>query len=696
MSRRPILDEPGPVAPILDEPGHIAPILDETEAKSRSDDDALEPDDGAYAEPGGGAGEPEPEPHPLAEFAARAARALMAAAVFAVPVIVDPRSVDAFNLAKATALWMLVLAAAATWCVSSYLGRGRLVFPRAWIVRASVALLGIATLATLLSPNRTLSLIGLYHRYEGLVSLALYVGALLLIVMLYRGQAGKLRGLVAAAGGAAGVVAAYVIVQQLGIDPVEWRGTTGTAPTYPIGNLGNPAFTASFLGISAPFVAYLAISARTRASRISWSAVGGGVLISLWLTHGRAGMVAVLAGVGALALFASRVRVWRKMTLVAAGLLVLVALPLMSAGFVDPPAPEAQPAVAEFRTDTWVAAVRMLGDRPFLGWGPESFYGQYPRYRTAVEAREQGLAIPDKPHNVFLGWATSTGTLGLAAHLVLVGIALGMVGARRRSESNVRLTAAFGAGLVAYLAQGMYSVDIPPLAFMGWFALAGIAVLTESPEASATIGGGRSWLQSTPIPTVAVVVAAVALIAAGFGPLRADRAAWEGERRSGLGWSSGTWRFYESAMRLHPREPAYQGLAASYLERVAAGGASAPGPEDDGTAAPGPEDALRMAAGLYEKASSMQPRNMHFLIGAARAYSRLGETFDERGFSSADRWLRRAVSRDPRDTQVYDLRADLLRSWADAAGDPEERELLALARAMDESADRLRAGRAPQ
>jgi O-antigen ligase len=679
LTHRPILDEPGPAEPILDKRDPIAPILEqsiersvETPRPARVTDDRPKPDLA-----------PDAGPTPGAEFAAWIARSLLVLAAFAVPVVVHPSTVDAFNLAKSTVLWVLVLSATVAWCVAGSLGRSSKVLFRSSIVRLALGLLAIATLAALLSPNRTLSLVGLYHRYEGLVSTAMYVAVLLLIVLAFRGQAARLRTLVVAVGSAAGVVAAYVFVQQLGLDPIGWRGITGTEPENPIGNLGNSAFTASFLGIATPFVVYLAISGKTRASRIAWSLVGVATVVSLLLTQGRAGVIAAVAGIGALALFASGARAWTKIATVVAGLAVLLVLPVVSPSLIETPVLEAQPAVADLRSETWAASLRMLAERPVLGWGQESFYGQYPRLRKAADARENGLAIPDKPHNVLLGWATSTGIVGLAAYVLLFGFVLRLAGARTRGEPKV-MTATFAAGLVAYLAQGVYSVDIPPLALMAWLSVAGVAVLAEPSNSFEGSRTRRSLLPRTPIPAVLAAVAGFALIVFGLGPLRADLAAWQAERRSGLGWSEATWRLYADAIRLHPIEPAYRGLAASYLERMVQ--------EDAETL--DIEAVLRRAAALYERASSMQPENLHFMIGGARAFSLLGEAMTDRDFSSADRLMRRVVSLDPLDPEVYELRADLHRRWAEAVGGRRGGEARSRARELDSAAERLReAGR---
>ncbi len=371
----------------------------------------------------------EPElPRPVA-VAERTARWLITAAVFLVPIVFHPETIDAFNLAKVTVLWILLIGATAAWVIGLTIAPKLFVAPRGPMVAGSVALLAVASIATLTSPNRALSFFGLYHRYEGLISIGLYIWSLLLVVLLYRRTPRHLRDLLTAVAAAATVVGVYVLMQGVGLDPFQWRGATGADPSHPVGALGNAAFTASFQGIAAPAIAYMLITARTRVTRMAWLAAGGVVFVSILITQGRGGLLAALAGLGALVMFQANRAAWTKVAAVAVLLFVLGLVPVIAPALVDPAGSDSR--VAQ-RTDIWIASVRTVAERPLLGWGPESFYGQHPPYRTATEAREHGLSLSDKPHNIFLSWATSTGMAGLSLYVLVIGLALFAVGTRSR------------------------------------------------------------------------------------------------------------------------------------------------------------------------------------------------------------------------------------------------------------------------
>jgi O-antigen ligase len=661
--------------------------------------------------------EPE-EPRELPEIVKRlhnAARFFLTAGVFLVLIVFDPRTIDVFNLAKLTALWVFTAIAGGLWLAAVFVDRSAgerrptLSLPQSWIVRGSLILLAITALATLLSSARVLSFFGLYHRFEGFVSLALYVAVLLLIVGLYRHRPHALREVVAAAGAAAVVVSGYVVLQRLGIDFESWQQVTGAQPDLPIGNLGNPALSGSFLGIALPFLVYLVSAASSWTTRLAWTVGGALVVGGLFLTQSRPGIVAGVVGILAMVVFGTNaLKTQQKVVIVGAVLLVLAVAPLVAPGVIGPRASsrlsEMGPATPANRVHMWEAGWRMSIDRPLLGWGPEAFFGNYPRYRSATEARAQGLSITDKPHNIFLGWSTSTGFVGLLAYLALLGSALWLLaaGARRLVASYRALALTFGAGLCAYLAQGLYSIDVPPLALLGWVCLGALAVLLEvgrPPPIQAEATDDEEQLVPGPAPEkepkkqeaqrsdvftyCAVGVAVVAIIVLGVRPLRADHAAWAAERRAPVGWSVETMELYEKAIALDPAEAAYKGLAAFYLERVA-GIQTAPFRG---------EEALLRAANLYEQANRLQPDNVYFMINTARVYARLGASVNAKYFTSADRWMGRAATIDGLDPQVHDVYADLLTQWASQAPSDSRQEIRQRARTQAEIARQLRAGR---
>jgi O-antigen ligase len=597
-----------------------------------------------------------------------AARAVLTIALFAVPLVFDPRTVDAFNLVKLTTLLVLTAFASALWAAGALLDPGAdlaMRLPRSWISRLSLLMLVVTAVSTALGSSRLVSFYGLYHRFEGLLSLGLYTSVLLLIVTLYSRRPDRLAELPASIGASAVGVSLYVLLQNFGVDVAHWRQIGGSHPALPVGSLGNPGLTGAFLGVAVPLLAYLAWAATRPLRRGAWVAGALLVVTAIWLTQSRAGVLAALAGVLAVGLFTHvRTTPLRKATIVGGVLLVLALVTLAVPGALGPHAPARldRSAAGVHEVPEWSAAWRMAADRPLLGWGPDTFYGNYTRFRTQADARERGLAVPDVPQNIFLARAVGTGFVGLLAFLVLAGAALVLaaVSVDKLSGRRRALAACFGGALVAYLVQGLYSMDGPALALAGWVCLGALAAIATAPERDESSELDTFELPPAPARRTSwaayagVGVLLVLVLALGVRPLRADHAAWVAEGRSAAGWSAETMRLYEKAASLSPWEGAYKGLEAFYLERVALSQA-APFTE---------QEALVRAARLYERASALQPGNVFFMINAARVFERLGMTEDPSYFARADRWLGRAVTLDAFDPQMHSLYASLLERWA--------------------------------
>jgi O-antigen ligase len=596
--------------------------------------------------------------------------------VFLVPLAFDRRTVDVFNLSKITLLWVLGIAAIGAWLLSFHLTPGKRGVPRSPTFYLAIALVAVTAIATIFSTNPVLSFFGLYKRYEGLGSLVLYTVVAALITVLYFERPEALGDLALATGASAGVLALYVIAQQMGRDPFDWQAIGLT----PIGSLGNSNFAAAYLGIGAPFLLYLVVSRRSLWWRAAWSIIGGASLIALWFTRGRGGMLAALVGVLSLFLLTRRTSARRKVTVIAVAFLFLASIvPLANVRDQLGERPSVlRTGTLAYRQQLWDAGVRMIRTKPILGWGPETYYGTYPRFRAASDAQVWNLRIPDKPHNIFINWAVSTGFTGLLTYLALAGSALWLVARKgpRLNRQGELLAATFGAGFVAYLAQGMFSIDVPALAITGWVALGAIGAIVDARAAAAETAKtdpatrtpaqrGRStgsWFRQSYIPLTAVGIGLVVLIGLGLGPLRADHAAWAAGQQP---WNATA--LYERAIRLNPHEAAYYGLGARHLELVASNPSSLTGSTN----------ALRRSAALYERAIDIQPSNLVFLLGAARVYERLGSAADATYFVSGDRWLARAVQLDPSDPLVHEIYAEFLRRWAHTAIAPEELERLA-------------------
>ena len=587
--------------------------------------------------------------------------------MFLVPVAFDPRTADAFNLTKATALWVFTLAGAALWSVAVAFGPRVRKLPRSGLLALAAALVAATAMASALSGSRTLSMVGLYHRYGGFASIALYAALAALIAWMYAHRTHALREIAITVAAAAVVVSVYVVLQRAGVDPWNWRAGAEDLPTASIGNLGNSEFSGAYIGIALAFVVYFALFVRTLVMRVIAALSGSVMVVALLATGSRAGIVAAACGVAALFLFMTQLRTALKVAAVGVVLLGLALVPVAltrttfsrSTGLF-------RTESVEYRAETWDAARRMFLERPIFGSGPETYFGNYPQYRSAADARDRGITIPDKPHNIFLEWAVSVGAVGLLLYLALAGRALWLVGERTNTVlGEVRpLTAAFGGAFVAYLVQGLFSIDVPPLAFMGWVLIGAVAAVAAYGRADARDADRpRSW---TRLLAVAAVVVAAALIAVGLKPLRADHAVWAAARIDG-GWSNEAIALHRKAIDLYPQEAAYRSLAGAYVERYAS---------NEG-APMSREAALKQAAAFYEQAVRIQPSNLYFVLNAVRVYARLGRLENPTYYAAADRWLVRAVRLDPLDPQVRELHASVLSLWASKTNNSRARETLA-------------------
>lgn len=568
--------------------------------------------------------------------------ACLLAGVVLTPVAVHLRSASAFTTLKITVLLVTTVGALAAWLAWSverrrWLPASRLAFCAAGVLAASA----LATAASL-SPLR--SLVGDHDNRGGLVSILLYVGLFLATLGLSWEEPSRLRRLALAASAAAGAVAVSVLLQVAGVDRLLWSGPVpgGGRHNYPPGTVGHPFAAGAYLGITAPLVAYTMLTARSRVSRSALGAMAGVVLVALWETQSRSGIVALAVGTAVMA-FAARDR-WPRWTAIVAALGVSVAVVLFVLVAWHPGAEQAPDRLGglqvlhtrslQYRLSVWAAAGRAVLDRPLLGSGPETFYATFPRHRSP-DPRWAALS-EDKAHNIFLERATEAGIVTASAYLALVALALhyGYRKARASDRSARLLTAAFLGVLTGYLAQGLFSIDRPPLASVGWLALGAIAALADpvvlarrdrAPAAAVEEWPGTRSARSRPRWALHVLIAAglTVVVVVGLRPLRADVAAAVG--------------MPHAAIRLDPLEPEHHMRAATLSKLL--GQASRDEAEKG--------QFLSHARSRYLQALRLKPGDINSMVALAELETLWGEELDPAHFDLAAGWWARVGQQEP-------------------------------------------------
>jgi O-antigen ligase len=590
-------------------------------------------------------------------------------------------------------VWVTTAAACGLWLLS--VRRRSWHIHRSRVAALAAVYLAVVIAATLASRSRLDSVLGSYERYGGLVSLVLYLAAASLILAVYTSRPTALVEITRVVTVAAGVVSAYVLLQALGIDWVVWREPSGAIAKFHAGTMGNSDFAGGYLGLALPFAA-LGLWDQGR-WRTCAHAVVLGTVAALVVTRSRGGLLAAVAGIVVFGFarrggISRRARTWMVgATLVAAAAAGVTAL---TARFPRVSALDRTELLrsksTSVRAREWSTAWLSFTHHPLLGTGPETYRYEFPRYRPRADGRDLGLQVADKPHNVLLEHASDTGGLGALSYMAIIGASVAFALRRLRAVPNDErpLLAAFLGGLVAYLAQGLVSIDVPPLALMGWVALAGLAVqadpglvavraasAADAARSARSARAGRSpprarrQPRTSPAPGPPFVVggAVLAALAVAAWPAAADAAAGAAQRQRQREAAAHHW---SQAVNRAPWQAAYRLDAGVFEEGQAAGSA------DPSSRA----RHLDAAERRYQDVLRLESESLFAVLGMARSETLWARSLDPARFPAADRWWSRAVRDDPNDWEVHDGRALMLNSWANfSAGDPSLRR-----RAVDE------------
>lgn len=592
-------------------------------------------------------------------------RACVVALAFLVPLVVGPGVQDSVSLVKLTLIWWLGIVGIGLWTVWALqeqkgIPRFRGALPLAVFAVASL-------LSVVFSMAPAVSVLGSQSRYGGVIPLALYIAVMLLVVTVYWQQPDRLSSVVRAFTLASAILSSYILAQALGFDFLRWASPAGL-PTYPIGTMGNSNFAGGFLAITLPFAVYAVMKSCTFPGKVCTVLLVAMQSLALWYTQTRGGLLAAVAAALVVGVLVPdwrrtfRSHLIRRVATIGVGIALCTGVVLagsaspQAAGQVSPLA-SSRSATLTNRLAFWKAALEITWDHPLVGTGPDTFYATYLPHRSAAEARYSSLLLPDKPHNVFLERAASSGVIALAAYLAVIAIVL--VGAtrrlwRRRSDGDLLLVVLL-ASFVAYLIQGFFSIEEPGVAVVGWILIGSLIVLGDpilvtrrarqlagagaEPVNQATEGIGRRWRHRL-IRYVAALSAAVLLVV-GSVPLVAAA-----EATTDLG----------TAIRLDPLEPAY--LARAGDLSASAGLAANVDAKKRGF--------FSVADRYYRRALDLQPDSLATVVNLARVNTAWGDSVDSSRLLTAGQWWRRALVLDRFDPGLHSV-------WDTAAGEMSRR-----------------------
>lgn len=581
-------------------------------------------------------------------------RWLLAGAVAASAVVFSRQAVDNF------AIWKFTLLAVAAVGIAG-LGAYRIVrtatvrvpTDRFALVAGAFLLVGAATL--LVSDDLSVSLIGQYKRWSGLLPYAMYVGLGLLSVRLFR-TVTDLRLLLHALLAGGTLVTLYGLLQTIGTEPFYAQALDSGVSRRVFSTLGNSNFASAYMALMLPVSLWHAFDRRSPLwLRVAGALLAAGNLVVVQAAGALQGqLVTVVVLVAAAAALAvdriPAVARWvanpRQVLLSLGALLVLGAAGavVLWDRIVD---------VIGFggvaRVELWKGALAMIGDRPVLGWGFALFGNHFSEYASHSYTDTFGFTQANTTHNVPLGMFVSGGLLlGLAYLAVVVYVGRVVVQGLIRTEAETRLlVGVFGAIWLGYQLQSAVSMDEPELVVVHWVVAGAIVGFVHQsdvrtfglpwrpapwargrkgarPSRMAARRARRAWAARA-ASTVAVLVVVLGVFPA-TRLLRADIAAERGTDLTAAAGNGNQTALAEAqsvlatARNLTPWEGVYWFHTAVLRERI-----------DD-------------TAGAYEameKAAERQPGKVIYTRNAARLALRLDD------LDGAARWYRTGIERLP-------------------------------------------------
>jgi O-antigen ligase len=482
--------------------------------------------------------------------------------VVAVPIAFDPAGYFTFLPVK----WTLASALVAAGLAAQIVVKRSLASSAPAL--AVLVLLAVVILSAAVGIGGLTSWIGYPGRYLGVLAWATFCAAFVLGASLTHAS-DRLR-IVGAASAGSILVSGYALLQAVRLDPLSWSAAVDLSRTR--STLGNAAFLGAYLVLIVPLAVRLALAAERPVSERVIHAVAAGLgVVALLTTQTRGAWLGALVGLlVVVALEQRRVRAagWKSLAVAGAAIVVLAVL-----AAVGPYASRIR-QVADVSSGTghgrlvqWGRTIELIGGRPALGWGPETYAFTFPHYINAQFERTVGREVlPDRAHNVFLDLGASAGVLGMVALLVVLAL---LTRAVKRVRSRDALTVGLAGSCAAYVTQLQFSFPIPDVDTIFWlFAgllLAGATTATRRVSwrwavLPALVAVGLTVWGTTEV--VADTLLRRALVAEAHGQFA--RAADLADRAARLGWLRA--QYAEAAGLLHQRIAEVTGNSAQFQD----------------------------------------------------------------------------------------------------------------------------------
>jgi len=554
--------------------------------------------------------------------------------VISLPLVFNPKFLDAFALPKVTILRVIVLIMLSSWILKT-LESGEFSWRESSLNLPILVFVLVTFVATIFSTNPYHSFFGqhMYHM-EGLWATLIY--AILYFLVITNLDVYKIHKIILVFLIASAITVVYGLLQHFGIEFVNWQ----VSPKERIfSSMGNPNFFAGFLVMAIPLSIVLLLRWR-RQNRNKLSLKTGLLitliclqLICLNFTYSRASWIGLFFGLAIIPILWRReLRKMRKIfksTILVLFLILLFVFsfkaiemrrlalknlePLETHGLISKTVKrlvsviDLSEADAASRISGWKSALEMIKERPLLGMGPDTLSINFRRYAFPEFSRLVGktLANPAYAHNEVLQIAATMGIVGLLSYLWLL-LSYFRTIAKFPDLRQEPIVAGIGASITAVLVNNLFSFHTVTTATLFWLFLGFTTILWAKEEGkksiSLSIPRGIKWAIYSILFVLNLFLIVIFLRIYSADPHFINGLAFEARKRYDLAISE-----YQKAVKIAPWEQAYyQNLAKIYYD----------------VALLIPDRTQRI--GLLEKSVAVYKKHLHLVPQDALSHNGLG------------------------------------------------------------------------